>query len=276
MNILFCAVRVAVRKRYLLPTIVFAFAAYAATAHAVILEPHRAAYQVQLVEPRGQVTSAAGLMTVENARVCEGWSVIATLRMRYQLADGTAPETEVTFSSVESRTLYRFSSVELVNGVTAGQIRGSAVLTERGGDGVVHFQMPERRDDVLPRGTVFPTAHLLEVVTAAERGRDRVGHLMFDATRGQDSPFEVTTLVLSGVRPGDDGPGAGLGALTRRPWWPLRMAFYSQRNRRETPNYEVTSNIQDNGVVRAYLVEDENMALQFTLSAIEPLPQPQC
>ncbi len=56
----------------------------------------------------------------------------------------------------------------------------------------------------------------------------------------------------------------------------MRMEFYSQRNRRETPNYEVTSNIQDNGVVRAYLVEDENMALQFTLSAIEPLPQPQC
>ena len=276
MNNLCCAMRAAVRKRYLFATIVVAFAAHAATAHAVILAPHRAAYRVQLVEPRGQVTSAVGLMTVENARVCEGWSVIATLRMRYQLADGTTPETEITFSSVESRTLYRYSSVELVNGATAGQMRGSAVLTERGGDGVAHFQLPERRDDVLPQGTVFPTAHLLEVVAAAERGEQRIGHLMFDATRGQDSPFQVTTLVLSGVRPGDVGPGAGLGPLTQRPWWPLRMEFYSQRNRRETPNYEVTSNIQDNGVVRAYLVVDENLALQFTLSAIEPLPQPQC
>ncbi len=276
MNIICCAVRIAVRKRPILAAIVIAVAAHAAAAHAVVLTPHRAAYQVQLVEPRGQVTSAAGLMTVENARVCDGWSIIATLRMRYQLADGTAPETEVTFSSVESRTMYRFSSVDLVNGATAGQMRGSAVLTGRGGDGVAHFQLPERRDDVLPEGTVFPTAHMLEVVGAAESGKQRVSHVMFDATRGQDSPFEVTTLILSGVRSGDDGPGAGLGVLTQRPWWPLRMEFYSQRNRRETPDYEVTSNIQDNGVVRAYLVEDENLALQFTLSAIEPLPQPQC
>lgn len=276
MNSFCCVVQAVARKHYILVVFLFALIAHATTAHAAILTPHRAAYDVQLINPSGQITSAVGLMIVENARVCEGWSVIATLRMRYQLADGTSPESEVTFSSVESRTLYRFSSVETVNGASTGQLRGSAVLTERGGDGVAHFQLPEQRDDVLPKGTIFPTAHSLETILAAERGEQRVSHIMFDATRGQDSPFEVTTMIVSGVRPGDDGPGAGLGALTERPWWPLRMAFYSQRNRRETPNYEVTSNVQDNGVVRAYVVEDENLALQFNLSAIDPLPQPQC
>lgn len=276
MNSNCCVAQAVARKHRLFVAFLLAVTVLATTAHAVILAPHRAAYQVQLVEPRGQIVSAAGLMIVENARVCDGWSVIATLRMRLELADGATAETEVTFSSVESRTMYRFSSVELVNGDSAGQTRGNAVLTGRGGDGVAHFQVPEKRDDVLPKGTIFPTAHSLEVIQAAERGERRVSHVMFDATRGEDSPFEVTTLIQGGVRPGDEGPGAGLGALTERPWWSLRMAFFSQRNRRETPNYEVTSSVQDNGVVRAYLVEDDTLALQFTLSAIEPLPQPQC
>ena len=44
MHDLFCAMRAAVRKRFLLITIILAFAAHAATASAVILAPHRAAY----------------------------------------------------------------------------------------------------------------------------------------------------------------------------------------------------------------------------------------
>ena len=113
-----CVALVVVRKLCLLVTIFLAVARHVTITHAAVLAPHRAAYQVQLVEPRGQITSAAGLMVVENARVCEGWSIIATLRMRFQLADGTTAETEVTFSSVESRTLYRFSSVVFTSSIT--------------------------------------------------------------------------------------------------------------------------------------------------------------
>ena len=268
--------RTGASKWRLWATTIIVLAVHATTAHAVILTPHRAAYQVQLVEPRGQLTSAAGLMTIESARVCKGWSVITTLRMKYQYSDGTMADTEVTFSSVENRMLYQFSLVELINGVTARQVRGNAVLTERGGDGVAHFKLPEQRDEFLPRGTLFPMAHLLDAMISAEYGKKRIGRFMFDITRGDNSLFEVTTLVPNGVRPHDDGPGTGLDALTERPWWLFRMAFYSQRSRGQEPSYQVTSNIQDNGVVRAYMIEDGNMALKFTLSAIEPLPPPQC
>lgn len=273
---LFRAKRTETRKWRLWATTIIVLAVHATNAHGVILESHRAAYQVQLVESRGQLTSAAGLMTIESTRACKGWSVITTLRMQYQYSDGTTADTEVTFSSVENRMLYQFSFVELINDVTARQVRGNAVLTERGGDGVAHFQLPEQRDEFLPRGTLFPMAHLLDVMIAAEYGKQRIGRFMFDITRGNNSLFEVTTLILSGIRPHDDGPGTGLGELTKRPWWPVRMAFYSQRSRGQAPDYEVISNLQDNGVVRAYMIEDENMVLEFTLSAIEPLPPPQC
>ncbi len=264
------------RFAILMAGVSIAIVAAMTAAPAAQLVPHRAAYQVQLVEPRGEVTTAAGLLTVENSRTCEGWSVVATLRMRFELADGSTPETEVTFSSVETHTQYRFSSVEMANGGTVGQIRGRATLTERDGDGVVYFLAPERREEPLPRGIVFPTKHMLQTLGAAERGEERIGHILFEATRWRESPFEVTTFILSGARPGDEGQGAGLGPLTERPWWPMRMAFHSSRDRQQAPTYEVTTNLQDNGVVRAYVVEDANVALAFALTAIEALPMPRC
>lgn len=244
------------------------------------LVPHRAFYEIKLqtADPDSNVSTAQGVMRQEWSQSCEGWVVGQRLLLNLEATNGAAVGTEVTFSSFEATdgSDYSFASKTVTNGEITDEYRGRARRPEPGALVEATYVVPEGQSRILPADTVFPMEHTRLLLAAAASGETRVSRLFFDGPRPQDSPFEANALILGEARPGDEGNAAGLGPITERPWWPVRVAFFPGGSRTPEPDFELAADFQDNGVVRAYLFDYGDFVLDAELVRIEPLDVPSC
>ena len=263
-----------------------ALAAVAATAlsstasAATALVPHQAFYKIKLqtAEAGSNISTAQGVMSQEWTQSCEGWAVSQRMLLNLESSNGAAVSTEVTFSSFEAAdgSDYSFTSRTVTNGETTEEYRGRAQRPRPGGPVEATYNVPAGESRMLPGNTVFPMEHTRQLLAAAANGETRLSRPFFDGPRPQDSPFEANALILGAARPGDQGSGAGLGPITERPWWPIRVAFFPGGSQSPEPDFELAADFQDNGVVRAYLFDYGDFVLEAELASIEPLELPNC
>ena len=83
-------------------------------------------------------------------------------------------------------------------------------------------------------------------------------------------------LILGGARPANEGPGASLGAVTDHKWWSVRMALFPNSESQTEPEFEITQDVQDNGVVRRFVFDYGDFSMVAKLVRIEELDRAQC
>ena len=67
-----------------------------------------------------------------------------------------------------------------------------------------------------------------------------------------------------------------LGTLGMDAYWPMRLAYFDPESFESVPEYEIELNLQDNGVIRRYLVDYGDFSMTGSLESIEPLAEPDC
>jgi hypothetical protein len=86
----------------------------------------------------------------------------------------------------------------------------------------------------------------------------------------------ASMLILGGARPADEGPGANLGEVTQHKWWSVRMALFPNTETQSEPEFELTQDVQDNGVVRRFVFDNGDFTIVASLVRIEELERAQC
>ncbi len=86
----------------------------------------------------------------------------------------------------------------------------------------------------------------------------------------------ASMLILGGARGPDEGAGANLGAVTQHKWWSVRMAMFPQAQSQTEPEFEMTQDVQDNGVVRRFVFDYGDFTMVASLVRIEELERAQC
>lgn len=251
-----------------------------AGAGAAELAPHRALYELNLksLVPNSNIVGARGAMSLDWSQSCDGWTVNQRMRITLDLQSGPTQETDVNFSSFESDDglTYSFTTRTTSNGRVVDEFRGVVERPGVGEPAVARYSVPEDRVLELPADTVFPMAHTRDVIDAAARGERIIWRQFFDGPRPDESPFGANVLITGASRPGDEGPGAGLAALMDHRWWPIRIAFFPSGGQAAEPDFEVEAMAQDNGVVREFVFDYGDFAMQANLSQIEPVAAPAC
>lgn len=251
-----------------------------AEAAAVQHAPHRGFYEVTLgkTEPSSQISSIRGRMVAEWAQSCDGWTANQRLAVTLQRQNGGSLDSEVTASSFESSdgTRFQFSSKSTIGGEVAEEVRGKAERPARGEPGVATFTVPADLRIDLPADTLFPFEHTLAVIAAGESGKITDSSHYFDGSQPEQSPMVASMLILGGARPADQGPGADLGAVTQHKWWSVRMAMFPQAQSQTEPEFEMTQDVQDNGVVRRFVFDYGDFTMVASLVRIEELETAQC
>jgi len=240
------------------------------------LIPHHAFYTLQLGSKRGQssIVDASGGMAIEMSETCDAWLTKQRLRLRIVRDEGEEVVTDNNFTSWESKDglRYRFSVRNRLNGEVNEELRGEARLTRLGGEGVATFTQPERQQIKLPKGTLFPSAHVEDLIDAA-RGGARVFHrVVFDGAT-KDGPDEVDVVI------GKPGPLEKLPGLQKQLGarvWPMRWAFFTLNSRQETPDYELAVRMLENGVVVDLGLVYDEFDVEGKVDFFEPLPRPKC
>lgn len=241
---------------------------------------HRGFYEVTLgrSDPSSPISSVNGRMVAEWAQSCDGWTANQRLVVTLKRHTGADVESEVNASSFESNdgTRFQFSSKSTVGGEVVQEVRGKAERPARGEAGVATYSVPAGIKIELPPDTLFPFEHTLAIIAAGENGTVQFLSHYFDGSQPELAPMLANMLILGGARPANEGPGANLGAITDHKWWSVRMALFPNSESQTEPEFEITQDVQDNGVVRRFVFDYDNFTMIASLVRIEELDRPQC
>ena len=252
-------------------------AAWAGSAGAADIMPHRALYTMSLGKAGGDagVTGASGTMAYQWGESCDGW----TVEQRYRLKMGYAESADVAIASnfvsweAKDGLHYRFNQKETRNGADNEELRGAARLDGPGKGGAAEFEKPEGKTFELPPGAIFPSAHTIFLIDKAKAGETFISRQIFDGATVENAVL-VSAVIGPKVEP--DAEAAKQSPLLNRPGWRVRLAFFPADPKAEKPDYELGMLLLDNGVSRDMVIDYGDYAIRAKLDDIEALPKSGC
>jgi rhodanese-related sulfurtransferase len=271
-----------------LTLIVFAPAPQVAAQDAPIaLIPHRAIYDLTLGETRGnsQIIGVRGRILYDfDGNACEGYS----LEFR-QVSELDTGEGKVSTSDLRSTTWegadaksYKFTSQNFVNQNLVDSVDGHA---EHGPTATaVDLSKPEQKNLDLDAKVVFPTEHMMRVITAARAGQSILSFPVYDGSETGEKVFDTLTVIGKEIAPGEhkhDDAAADEPKLASVPRWPVTISYFekdkAKQNTDQTPAYAIGFELYANGISRALSLDYNDFVVTGKLSSLEikePKPCP--
>ncbi|HVA14336.1 MAG TPA: cell envelope integrity EipB family protein [Stellaceae bacterium] len=270
------------RVRHTLGWAALGFVLAASPAGAVDISPHRALYSLTLdsTKTASGVAGASGAMYYEWGEACDGWTVDQRFRLRLVYSEEGTVEVNSTLLTWESKDglRYSFNEKRLRNGDVEDDIHGEAHLDGKGKGGVAQFEKPAASTLALAPGVLFPTAHTLVLIAHAQAGDTFLARKVFDGAAVENAG-QITAVIGPQLQP-DPNPVKPLdNPLLQRPSWRISLAFFSagsDKNDADTPDYQLTMRLLDNGVSQDMSLDYGDYVLKAKLDDIEALPKPNC
>ena len=242
--------------------------------------PHRAGYELTLKSARSGsgVIDVTGILSYDWTDSCDGWVTEQRYVLQVVRGDGPVVEISASYANWESKDglRYRFY-VKRSRGAEEEEqnteVQGEAKLEGEGLGGVARFEKPEKQQIKLQKGTMFPTAHTLLLIKQAMAGEKFDRHPVFDGAE-VEGPSTMTAFLLP-KRP--EPPGGKPPMLTEaQPVWPATIAVFSGGETVETPSFEMTIYLQQNGVVPELVMDYGDFTVHGRLKLFEKLKKPEC
>ena len=241
------------------------------------IAPHRALYAMTLGSVRNDsgVVDARGTMDYEWGETCEGWTIEQRYRLKMRYAETSDVDIASSFITWEAKDglRYRFNQKQTRNGEIDQEIRGEARLDGPGQGGVAEFSKPQPQTLRLAPGVMFPSAHTILLIDAADEGKNFVSRLVFDGATDENA---VQVSAAIGVKLTADPAAVARSPLLQRPGWRVRLAFFPVDANAEKPDYELGMRLLDNGVSQDMMIDYGDYSIRAKLDDIEPLTKPNC
>jgi EipB-like len=224
-----------------------------APAQAIELAAHRALYQLTLSSSRGDVAAANGTIAYEALDACDGWAVRQRLQMSLTNRDGQDIEMISDYVTWESKDglSFRFRMKQTTESAVTSQTEGEAKLDRPGGRGEAHYTVPRDMVQKLPEGTLFPMAHTVAILDAAQAGKKFVTIPLFDGMADTGAQDSAVAILGWNTPERSDFPG-----LSDVPFTRVHIAFFDRESGASTPDLEVGMKYWANGV-------DDDLQMDF-------------
>ena len=244
----------------------------------IVIAPHRAAYTLTLKRTGrdSAISNANGAMVYSWGETCDGWTVDQQFVLNVVQGDGRAVQLNARSSTWESKDgkRLRFNIKRERNGAEVEKIRGEGRLKEVNGAGVAKFKFPQVKTIPLPKGTVFPTRHTLKLMQLAQEGKMTDRQLVFDGS-DLELPGPVTAFILPLKQP--KAPNKALEApLGPNKIRTFNLAFFNADPKRTEPEFEMSIQLQDNGIAPSMVLDYGGYAVQGELAQVNALEKPDC
>ncbi|MCB1495759.1 MAG: cell envelope integrity EipB family protein [Bauldia sp.] len=255
----------------------------AAAAAPMTLAPHRAVYDISLIDSDEgvDITAVSGRLVMEfTGSACAGYSSKLRFVTQTEDPDGVRRLTDsrsTTFESPDGRSL------EFANETYAGPILAeeSVGTASRDKDGIsVKLKKPEKKALDIAGPMVFPTDQMERILASARRGESFLTMDVYDGSEDGETVFE-TAGVIGHVSTAIDDIGeetavADAGIATLR-HWPLTLSYFDKSETGDDmPFYVLSFVIYENGIGRTMKIDYGDFALAGKLTGLELLPSTPC
>ncbi|MCB1378227.1 MAG: DUF1849 family protein [Alphaproteobacteria bacterium] len=267
--------------RYLLIATLLVLSAWPASA--ATLAPHRAVYDLNLL----RASQGAALASVEGRLAfeilgssCEGWTTSFRLANRYGPTEGETRIIDTQSTSYESGDFLdlRYQQKEFINGSAQPETRIKVSRTSMGAEG--EGDQGEDRDRfMVPANALFPIQHQIKLMDLAAAGQSRDSSVIYDGSDGEKT-FRVISFIGK-RRNWEDNPrdsanpaASGLAGLAS---WPVSISYFPGTDTgSDTPEYQVSFNLFENGVATGLVLDYGEFALRGTLTNLETFKGDSC
>lgn len=247
----------------------------AALAAAVV--PHRAVYDLKLLRSSqgAAIGAVSGLMAYEvSGSECDGWTVNFRLVNQFDYKEGNSRLIDSQSSSWETGDglTMNYSQKEFVDSKQESEKRLSVTRAEKDGPGEGVINLPAVKNFTIAPETIFPMRHQLRLMEAAEKGEVRDTSLVYDGS-DEDKTVRAISSIGKKVNAGEskeDVANQAAAALQAMPSWPVSIGYYSTDDANvETPIYEISFDMYQNGVSTGLVMDYGEFALEGKLKNLE-------
>ncbi len=238
------------------------------------LLPHVARYSLSrnFADPDSGVAAVKGMMEMRLEISCDGYKIDQYLGFHVLGDDESQFEHLAYLSSFEDAPgkEFYFQARTFENRRLTEELAGK-VRIEDSGSGEIRYSRPEKVTEALPKNTVLPIKHLKLIIEAALNGEKNVRHTVFDGST-RENPFEISTFIGGA----SDGESKNIPLLNDSTFWPVRLAYFKPGSVSLAPEFEMSAEVFENGVIGDMIFDYGNFAIDVTLEEVEALKQPEC
>ena len=215
------------------------------------------------------VTEAHGTMTYDVLDTCAAWATSQHLVIDLTNKDGQDIHMISDYATLESKdgTHLDFHTKQVTDQAVTEQLDGSAVLERSGGRGQASFTSPEKKEALLPQGTLLPMAHTGALIDAAMAGKKFLSVPLFDGTSADGAQDSFVT--VESWHPPAPQKWAALSALASGR---VHIAFFDRGRATETPNYEIGMQYFANGVADGLTMDFGDFVMNGKLETLDLRP----
>jgi hypothetical protein len=244
----------------------------------VTLVPHRAVYDLKLVESRGKasVQNARGRILYDFAgNSCDGY----TLQFR-QVSELDTGEGRTMMSDLRSTTweegsakAFRFNSQNFLNEQAVDSVDGRG---ERQSDGiVVTLSKPQEKKLNLDAGIAFPNEHMRRIIEAGRAGKTVLEVSVFDGSETGEKVYNTLTVIGQAIAPDQRKPtdaAANQPALAGLKRWPVTISYFESKSGasgEQTPVYSISFEAYENGISRNLTLDYNDFVIRGEMSSLD-------
>jgi hypothetical protein len=243
--------------------------------------PHRAVYDLTLLRAGDQLQSASGRLAFEiEGSTCEGYTVSFRMATRYRPKEGEMTLIDTTTTTYEGPGAldFRHQIAERVDGSLKSdqRVKMTRASAEAEGEGSLSSK-PGETFSVAP-GTLLPMQHQLRLMALGQSGGGRDSSVIFDGS-DEGKSFRAISFVskakpaASLARDAGNPAAAPLKALSA---WPTTVSYFKLDGSSETPEYQVSFDMFENGVATGLVLDYGEFALSGTLADLKMLEVSDC
>lgn len=255
---------------------VLLLASMAPSAQAAAVVPHRAIYDLSLQRANdgASLQSASGKLAFEiEGSTCEGYTVSFRMATRYRPKEGevTLIDTMTTTYEGPGALDFRHQIKERIDGNLKDdhRLKMTRATVEAAGEGTVSSKPGETF--TVPAGALLPMQHQLRLMTLGKAGGGRDSSIIFDGS-DQGKSFRAITFVGKTRPPGSlarDAANKAAGPLNGLSAYPTTVTYYALEGNPETPEYQVSFDMYENGVATGLMLDYGEFVLSGTLTDLK-------
>lgn len=245
-----------------------------------VLAPHRAVYDLELKDAsdRSGVKSLTGRMVYDfNGSACDGFTT--TFRYVTKIDTGetqrVADQQTTTFESGDGKE-FRFSTKNYVDQQLDQETRGSA--QEKGGGVAVVVTKPAEATYKLEQ-SFFPTMHLVDMLSRAEKGEKLYEATIFDGTENADHTLTTTVIIGDMNKAAAPGEDSKLGdTILGKGYFPVSVSYFDEKSDKgqEEPVYQIGFKLYENGITRDLVMDYGDFSMTGKLVDLKVYDKPDC
>ena len=136
------------------------------------------------------------------------------------------------------------------------------------------IQKPEAKTVDLG-GSNFPTRHLMDLISRAEKSETFYDTTIFDGSEDADRLMTTTVVIGKRAAPAAGDPElSAMKDIAKDRVWPVEIAYFdtSEGKGEEVPSYRISFKLHANGVTRDLVMDYGDFSMRGKLVKFEPLP----